>query len=1127
MKLTTLLLIIGLLQVSAKSFSQITLNETNAPVIKVLESIRKQSGYDFFYDKKELKDQKISIKVTNSSLSQTLSQCFKSIAFDYQIVEKNVVITAKEDVMPSVKLVTIAADTLNLHLTIIGENNKPLPGATITVKGSDMNFKFVGESLYKVAAGPDGIVDLKGIKKSALIKVSYVGYITKEVKAKANLSTISLEVGNSSLDETHVIGYSSESRRFSVNSTTVITAQEIADQPVTNVLQALDGRVPGLNISSTSGAPGSQVRAQIRGQNTLPVSVTTAGLNNYNQPLFLLDGLPIPAQNTNIAALQSFGGNNGDVPNSGISPINGLNPSDIESVTILKDADATSIYGSQGANGVILITTKKGKAGKTQFNLQVNDQVNTNTRPYQMLNTQQYLQIRQQAYASDKITPTALNAPDLTVYDQNKYTNFAKNFFDRSSSNTDIHASLSGGSDNSTFYTSLGYTNSNYNFPGDYADKRLTLHTAYHYNSVNKKLTVDFGTDLSNDHNNSSASPNIATALSLPPNTPDLTDANGNLIWNYKGVDITNYQIEAYLKQPASLQSFLLNSTFNLGYEILPGLKITLNAGYGRGNTNEYLAFPLGSQSPLITTTSASFAQATNQTIYVEPQITYKRIIGKGVFNALLGGSYKKQFGDQLSQLGTGFSNDALLGSISNAAAITATDNPTIYKYADVFARLGYIYNNKYIISLTGNRDATSDFGPGRQFGNFGSAGLGWIFSEEVGFKKLLPVVSYAKLSANYGTTGTDPGSAYLFHDFAGANPNGLPFQGTSTLYPLNLNNPVFSWATKKALNVALDFGLFNNKLLINTSYYINRTSDQLINATLPIQTGFNTVYENQNATVQDKGLEITITSTNIRTQNFSWTTSFQISGNRNKLVAFPGLATSPYASQITIGLPTTEIYAYQYKGVDPATGIFQFYGADGKTVVQYPNPSLAAQGGDKVPLGDLAPRFQGGFGNTFKYKNLSLSIYCSFSDQNLAPNYLYGMYSNSVMVPGTERNFPTSILGQYWEKPGDSKPLEKLTSGKGGFFSSFPVTYAASNFINSSGAYSKDFYVRVKTVALSYTLPAEWVKSLHMSNARVFINAENLLTFTGYKFLDPETPGLYYTLPLQRIVSGGLSLDF
>jgi hypothetical protein len=295
-----------------------------------------------------------------------------------------------------------------------------------------------------------------------------------------------------------------------------------------------------------------------------------------------------------------------------------------------------------------------------------------------------------------------------------------------------------------------------------------------------------------------------------------------------------------------------------------------------------------------------------------------------------------------------------------------------------------------------------------------------------------------------------------------------------------------------------------------------------LINSRLPSQTGFTAVFENFGATVQNKGWEFTITSKNIQSKNFSWTTSFFMSGNRNKLIAFPGLETSPYASIYVIGMPTSELYGFKFKDVNPTTGIFEFYAADGKTAVQYPNFGLASRNaGDQIPIANLEPDFQGGFGNTLRYKNFNLLLYFQFSDQKKAPNYLYGIYAG--VLPGTEENFPTSLLGQFWEKPGDNKPLERLATNH----NIYTPGYGGNYFAQSTGAYSKDFYVRLKTVSITYNLPAKWAKQAHMSNGKIFINAQNLLTFTSYKFLDPETPGSYYGLPLQRVVSGGISLDF
>jgi TonB-dependent SusC/RagA subfamily outer membrane receptor len=286
----------------------------------------------------------------------------------------------------------------------------------------------------------------------------------------------------SALDQIQVIGYGTESKRFSVGSVVTVTADVIGKQPVTNPLLALQGQAPGLSIIAKNGVPGSTTLVQLRGQNSL--ATDRLSFKPYDQPYFIVDGVPFSPQNTNISQLanlamgQSFSG--GLDQATGIGAFNNINPSDIESITILKDADATAIYGTKGAHGVILITTKKGKAGKTIVDLNVNSQVNAVARPIQLLNTQQYLQLRRQAFAQDNITPngdpndySGAYAPDLTIYDQNKYTNWQKIIQGNSTHNTDIHASISGGNAGNTFIVSGGYTRSDYNYPGNFGDQEV------------------------------------------------------------------------------------------------------------------------------------------------------------------------------------------------------------------------------------------------------------------------------------------------------------------------------------------------------------------------------------------------------------------------------------------------------------------------------------------------------------------------------------------------------------------------------------------------------------------------------------------------------------------------------
>jgi len=1131
MKLTALMLFLAFMQVSASTLAQkVTLSERNASLTTIFEQIRNQTGYDFAYTTATIQVAKpVTINVKNMELTQVLKLIFNDQPLDYEIDNKSVEVSLKEpSFLESLKdkAARLLALPAHIHGRVIDSLGQPLSGANVS-----LNLK--GAS-YVATTDNKGEFDFPDIPPNRYtLIVTYIGYsrIERIIQVNSREILLSLVMHNlsSALDQIQVIGYGAESRRFSVGSVATVTAEQIEKQPVTNPLLALEGQVPGLAVTAMNGVPGATTLVQLRGQNTL--ATTNLNFKPYDQPYFIVDGVPFASQNANVSQLanlalaQEFSG--GLSQSTGIGAFNDINPNDIESITILKDADATSIYGTKGANGVILITTKKGKAGKTTFDLNINSQFNEVARPIQLLNTQQYLQLRREAFAQDGITPnnnpndySGAYAPDLTIYDQNKYTNWQKVIQGNSTNNTDIHASVSGGGPNNTFIVSGGYTRSDYNYPGSFADQRYTLHSAITSTSVNKRFSLQLITDYAYDQNNSAGFGGSQDVL-LPPNAPDEIDGNGNLIWSYKGVPVYS-NFYATLKQPSNLQTFNFNSSLNLNYEIIKGLKIGVSMGYSRNTGTEHSIDPLASQdpSPYGNTISAAFGNTSAQDINIEPQINYNRTIGKGVLTALIGGTYEKNTTDNYQNEAYGYSNDAFLNSINGASTQQPYDLAELTKYVAFFGRLKYVYDQKYILEFSGRRDGSSNFGPGNQFGSFGSAGAGWIFSEEKAFKEALPFISYGKLSGSYGTTGSDASLGYQFQALYGPYPYGntTPFQGIKQNIPINLYNPDFKWATKKSLNLALDFGFFNNRLLLNATYYRDREGDQLVEYPLAAQAGFGTVFENQPADIQNKGWEFTATSTNIKSQNFTWTTSFNISFNRNKLLAFPNLAASSYAQQYVIGQPTSVVFGYRYKDVNPTTGEFEYYAANG-TVTSHPNYGLAATGGDQVIIGNRETNYMGGFGNTFTYKRLSLYVFCQFSS-GTQPNALSAIYSNP---PGEEYNLPTYVLGKYWTGPGDTHAtLQRLAS-------SYNSQYlgGAYDFSQSSGAYTNDTYLRVKTAALSYALPEAWVKKVNIKNASLFINAQNLFTITNYKFSDPEQPGNFTSFPLQRIVAFGLNLKF
>ena len=1121
MKLLTILMTFACIQLSTKAFPQISLSGNNMKLAEVFSAIQKQSGYSFFYKDKLVENIRVSPDLRHVDLDPALRQVLHGLPLSYTIVGHTVVINRAEPAAPAAPASPEA--TQNNLLTLTGSLTDTL-GVPIT--GADISLEHT--KFFTISDDKGSFTFKNLVAGKYVLVITHIGYArlvrTVVIETEPVNLRLVMHIASSPLDQVQIIAYGNTIRRFNVGSVATVSSEEIERQPVENPLLALEGLVPGLVITPTSGSPSSAVQVQIRGQNTIQSNLN-ASFTPYDQPLFIVDGVPFAPQNGNINLLQSLAGTSNFDYYGGVSPFNSINPADIESITVLKDADATSIYGSQGANGVILITTKKGKAGPTKLDVVVNSGVNVITRPVQMLNTQQYLALRNEALTNDGTSLTGANPaqyPDLLVFSPTKYTDWFHEYEGKTSNNTDAHLSLSGGSATTTFIVSGGFTRATFNFPGDFADNRLTLHSGIHHSAMNNRLSIDFGYDLTYERNNSSAAPSVTTAILTPPNYPDLLDAHGNLVWNYEGIDLSQFQNYSRLKQPSLLQTYNWNNVLRIGYQILPGFQASVNLGYSRFTSNETQEFPLSSMDPrqFNPTAYAMFATNTYETINIEPQLDYKHNCGKGELTALVGGTYKKNINDNTQLSGYGYTDDALLGSISGATTITANQAATIYKYDAAFGRIGYIYDQEFIVSLTGRRDGSSNFGPGRQFGDFGSAGVGWIFSTEKAVKSALPVMSFGKLSATYGTNGSDAISPYQYQAFwqPVTIPGVEPFQGTRPYVPVNLYNPDYSWATKKSLNLSLDLGFWNNRLLINATWYQNRVGDQLTEYTLPSQTGFNSVLENFAATVQNRGLEFALTSTNISASNFKWTTTFNISGNRNKLIAFPGLATSSYASLYTIGKSVNEVLGFKYKDVNPQTGVFEFYTAKG-AVTYNPNYGPAAQGGDFQPIADLDPRFTGTLGNSFTYKKLSLFFIFQFMDQT-GFNYLYSIYSLGY-DPGGFTNEPTAVLSR-WQKPGDITNVEQATAS----FSS-AASNATNYFSFSSGSYSDASYIRLKTLALAYALPSSFLKKMDMKNGRFYINAQNLLLITKYKVGDPELPGQLFAMPLQRTIVGGLTLNF
>lgn len=1092
MKLVIVLCVMSLLQAHARGYSQnISLRLQNASLEKAITEIEKQSGYHFIYAIAELEKTKpINIDVKRMELATVLAICFAEQPVHYTIEARYIILKRKEEgSRKESKTDTLPA----IRGMIANEKGEPIAGATIKVKGSTI----------ATSSNTKGAFEFKNILPTAILIVTGAELETEETAISyRTFIPITVKTKINDLDQVLVMAYGETTKRLNTGNISKITAEEIGGQPVSNPLAAMQGRVPGLIITQSSGIPGSAFKIQIRGQNSIG---TTTGLLPANNPLIIIDGVPFGPGNDNINQLVSAANNPRQVSFGGISAFNNLNPGDIESIEVLKDADATSIYGSRGANGVILITTKKGKAGKSKFDFNIYHGISTTGRTMELLDTREYLTMRKEAFTNDNAMPELWNAPDLLVWDTTRYTDWKDFLIGGTAQATNAQGTVSGGNENTRFLLSSAYYRQTTLFPSDFADTRNSFHLNVDHNTTDKRFRLKLAAIYSAEKNKSNVQ-DVTSFLTLAPVFPQLRDSSGNIKWAEKNVSFgsqTNPLVP--LGRGYELTGQHLSGNLNLSYILLPGLEARTNLGYNTYHTDEVSLRPNATIEPGTALGVANFSTGSTKGWIIEPQLSYKRNVLQGGLTILAGATWQQTEAKSTTVTGNDYRNDALLRSISAAGRLTSVNTYSLYRYTSLFGRVTYNFKDRYIANYTLRRDGSSRFGPGKQFANFNAIGAAWLFSNTDFIKSKLPVLSFGKLRASYGTTGNDQIGNYQYLDTWSGTSN--PYQGTTGLRPSGLFKPDYAWEINRKAEAGIELGLLKDKLLFFVSYFRNRCGNQLINMALPIQTGFSSIPAiNFPALVQNTGIEFSIVTSNIKTVTINWTTSLNLTVPKNKLIAFPGLATSNYRNQLAVGHSLTVIKSLQYLGVDPQTGIYHFSDV---------NRDGELNSKDYVINGNRDTRYYGGINNSVSYKNWRFEVFAEFRKQRGA-NYL----AVSSLLPGTIGNQPKLVL-QRWQKPGDIAPVQRFTSSFGS-----DASFAFFNLNISDGIYTDASFVRLKNMSISYTLKKRMVSKLKMMEGRIYLQGQNLFTITGYKGTDPETQNIYMLPPL-RTITAGIQLTF
>jgi len=1062
---------------------KITVKLTNVSFQDALKEIENAAKVRFVYseDQLNIKD-KVSVDVNDKTLKETLDTFLKPYNISYRIHENELSITLRRHVQKSRSILDPGINNLTDDSQIEGKvtaskTQEGLAGANIIVKGSINGTTTDSDGMYRIFARPGDVLIF-----------SFIGFTQSEVVINnQTLIDVSLVEDVKSLDEVVInAGYYQIDSKDQTGNISRITSKEIATQPVINPLQALQGRMAGVHVSQLTGIPGDGFSIQIRGVNSIRGSAA-------NEPLYIIDGVPFSS-----TTLFAVGGS----ITKGPSPLNSINPSDIESIEVLKDADATAIYGSRGANGVVLITTKKGKGGKTQADINVYTGIGTMGNQMSLLNTSNYLQMRREAFRNDGVAPTIANAPDLLLWDTTRYTDWRKTLLGGSAHITNAQATISGGNSNTQFLVGAGFFRQTTVFPGDYNYQKGSVHFNLSHTTENGKFSANVSNSIVIDNNNLPSVDFTSLMFNLAPNSPSVYDATGNLNWE-NGTWSNPY---GDMKRRYTTSSKNLITNANLSYQLLPGLKLKGNLGYNTITSDEKNIVPIAAQNPANNPLGSTISTRGSITTWIaEPQLDYERSIGKGKLNMLLGGTFQQTVRDRQGFFAFGYINDTQLENLAAASSLnTFGIDYSEYKYNAIFGRVNYNWDGKYLVNITGRRDGSSRFGPNKRFANFGAIGAAWIFSNELFVKNFIPGLSFGKLRTSYGVTGSDQIGDYQYLDTY--SPTTGNYQGGKGLIPNRLLNPDFGWEENQKLEAGIELGFFNDRLFISASYYHNRSSNQLVGYSLPATTGFSSIQSNLPATIQNTGLEIVVSNVTIRRKSFTWSSSINLTIPRNRLISYPNIEGSPYANTYTVDKSLFIQKKYRSLGVNSQTGLYTFEDVDN-------NGSLSSTI-DTQFIKEKAIDFFGGIQNSFSWQRFELQFLFQFVKQT-GQNYL----STLINAPGTLANQPTLVLNR-WQRIGDITDIQKFSQSNSGI-----IAYGTASVFGDA-VISDASYVRLQNVSFSYSLPLSISDKIRSEKIRLYCQGQNLFMFTDFAGADPETQNAVVLSPL-RLLTFGAQITF
>lgn len=968
------------------------------------------------------------------------------------------------------------------------EDGISLPGVSVHLKGTTVG----------VQTSVDGSYAIRVQSAASVLQFSYIGFITKEV-AVGNKSAIDIKLDpdNKQLSEVVVTGYGlTQKKRDLTGANAVIAGKDIANLPVQSFDRAIQGKAAGVQVTSSSGIPGANVQIRIRG---------VGSINAGNDPLYIVDGVEVVSgdQSRNFPTTNALAG---------------INPNDIESINIMKDAAAASIYGAQAANGVVIITTKKGVAGQTRLNFSTYVGASQIIRKQALLNGPEFVQLSTEAVKNRYGAAIPASVQNLLSSFGTVATAPSYDWQDavfRKGLTQDYSLNASGGDEKNRYYISGAYDKQKGQEIGqDFTRGILRVNLD---NQVSKKVSFETHLDLSAYNQNGTtgatafASPNRSAQLIIP--TAPIYNPDGTYNTILPGSYTTNVvQNTLYDSQTAFTKKFTGN--FAVNYKITSDLKF--RSAYSLDYTdiveNEYM-------DPRTVDGSAVNGRAlvyntTFKDFNIDQTLNYNHVFAqKHKFGAIAGITYKEEVNDGSDASGIGFAN-YLLRTLSSAATPESVNSfYTTYKQLGVFARADYSFDDKYIASATVRHDGSSRFGTNHLYGTFPAASVGWRISKE-SFLADVKWIDDVKLRGSYGILGNSQignfDSKSLYTSAGAGEYNGLP-----GLLP-TLGNDNLTWEQAATTDMGIDFSLFNGRIAGGAGVFRKITSRLLLDRNLPSSNGFTSIRSNLGK-LQNEGVELELNTTNIDSHGFKWTTNGNATFLRSKLLELnDGLQS--LNNTYFVGQPLLEFFSVRYAGVNPADGTAMFYDQAGH--ITY-SPVAA----DRTLLGSQLPTGYGGVTNSFSYKGVTLSAFVQFQYGNKIQNTDATFLDRAGS--GLDRNQDASQLLR-WQKPGDITGVPKPYYNTGAPASTGGVTYS-SPYQLSDRFIEDGSYIRLKTVTLAYDLPAKLARRAGLRSVQVYAQGYNLATLTKFTGLDPEVSGAVFSgiVPQFKNVIVGLQVGF